>query len=105
MTDQEIKTDLDEVVGIAKIAFSSFLVLEYLHQTIFGMEGEIIDNNAFLRTSIFAYWRLTVLELTKPPLVLVYNEDATAWRLQRQSHSRQLQEKGTPVSHTQQYYI
>lgn len=65
MTDQEIKADLDEVVTIAKIAFSSFLVLEYLHQTVFGMEGEIIDNNAFLRTSIFAYWRMTVLELTK----------------------------------------
>jgi hypothetical protein len=65
MNDAEIKSDLDEVVGIAKIAFSSFFVLEYLHQTIFGMEGEIIDNNTFLRTSIFAYWRLTVLELTK----------------------------------------
>ena len=65
MTDHEIKADLDEVVGIAKIAFSSFFVLEYLHQTIFGMEGEIIDSNVFLRTSIFAYWRLTVLELTK----------------------------------------
>jgi hypothetical protein len=65
MTNAEAKAQLDEITGVFVIAQSSFNVLEYLAMTTGGIEGYIITNNSFLRTSIFAYWRVAVLELSK----------------------------------------
>jgi hypothetical protein len=65
MTQQSTKDDLKEITDLFTTAQSTFSMLEYLYMTIHGVEGYIITNNAFLRTSIFSNWRVTVLELSK----------------------------------------
>ena len=65
MTDQEVKNELEEISTIFITAASSFNILEYLRMISGGLEGHIISTNGYLRTSIFAYYRLTILELSK----------------------------------------